>query len=74
MSELELCNIDNNNKCNDCNVPLVLENNTDKDCKGYCYECFKQTKIEVMIYAFGNLPIFFNVKDDVLRMKPVRYS
>jgi len=74
MSELELCNIDNNNKCNDCDVPLVLENNTNQKCKGYCFECFNQKKIELMIYAYGHLPIFFNVKDGVLRMKPVRVS
>jgi len=66
MSELELCN--------SCDVPLVFEMNTDKKCSGCCFECFKQKKIELMIYAFGHLPIFFNVKDNVLRMKPVRYS
>jgi hypothetical protein len=66
--------VENSKKCSFCDVPLVFEMNTDTKCNGCCFECYKQKKIEVMIYAFGNLPIFFNVKDDILRMKPAKFT
>ena len=65
MSALELCN--------SCDVPLVLEENTYEQCNGNCFECYKERKMYEIIDALRDYPVFFNIKDDELSIKIVKF-
>ena len=73
MSALELSNINNNMQFNSCDLPLVLEENTNKKYNGCCLNVIREKKLYEIIDLLKDYPVCFNIKDDVLIVKFVKF-